>query len=247
MPRPCRRCLPILLSSLCSALAAAEACRNAQPLVTTQRVGHDAWFVHEGHLRLLSACGSGGVELWLHEGCDDEDGRPLGLVPCDEHVSLALHAPVGGQVHVRARGDGMLHAPLQSEWAGLAEQRQRSLAVDEAAARQHVRGGAMELALRPASPTNRRMLSDVVALPPPLVPSDSDPTVGTLEVLLAWLSNSSTVSLRIVGRIELNGTQLFVSGGQRVTLWGEEGATIDAVGRSRVLEVHAPPRPCALA
>jgi hypothetical protein len=61
--------------------------------------------------------------------------------------------------------------------------------------------------------------------------------------LQARLSNSSTASLHVVGRIELSGTELFISGGKRITLWSDEGATIHAVGRSRVLWVRVPPCP----
>jgi hypothetical protein len=274
----------LLLLSLCAARgAAAEGCHHAQPLAETQLVAGDAWFVHAGADRVLLSCGGGDVSLWLHDGCDDE-GRPKGIVPCDDQLLWVLPAPVGGRLYVRVWGEGVLHTPLQHEWAARRKERLPTVGDGEAlsrhsserrrllqpalppprstdgmvlsAAEAAADGEALSrhslerhMLLQPALPpprlTGGRALSDVESLPPPPEPSAADPTVSTLDALQARFSHSRSVSLHVVGRIELGGMPLLINGGQRVTLWSDEGANIDAVSRSRVLEVRVPPLPCA--
>jgi hypothetical protein len=57
------------------------------------------------------------VSLWLcmRGGCDDDEGKHEGAVPCNKHMSSVLHA-LGGRLYLRARGDGVLYAPLHDEW-----------------------------------------------------------------------------------------------------------------------------------
>ena len=86
----------------------------------------------------------------------------------------------------------------------------------------------------------RRRLDDVELLPPPEAAPD-DQIVQTKEELFSLLSNpSATVSLRLENHILLSGTALNISHGQRVRLWSDSGAAIDADGQSRVIMVRAP-------
>jgi hypothetical protein len=136
-------------------------------------VGGDAWFAHAGALRLLSTCGGGGVRLWLHDSCDDQEGKPVPIVPCNKHLLWALPAPVGGQLYVRAQGDGVLHAPLQHEWAA----RRKEVADGEAPPRHSSERRRLQPApLPPPRRTGGRALSAVESLPPPPEPSAADPT-----------------------------------------------------------------------
>jgi hypothetical protein len=48
-------------------------------------------------------------------GCDDQEGTPVPIVPCNKHLLWALPAPVGGRLYVRVRGNGVLHTPLHDE------------------------------------------------------------------------------------------------------------------------------------
>ena len=86
----------------------------------------------------------------------------------------------------------------------------------------------------------RRRLENVELLPPPEAAPD-DPIVQTKEELFSLLSNpSANVSLRLENHILLSGMALNISHGQRVRLWSDSGATIDADGQSRVIMVRAP-------
>jgi hypothetical protein len=113
------RTASLLFLSLCAARSvAAEDCRHARPLAEMQLVVGDTWFVHTGADRRLSCCKGSNVSLWLHEGCDDDEGKHEAAVPCNKHMSSVLHA-LGGQLYLRARGDGVVYAPLHDECTGV--------------------------------------------------------------------------------------------------------------------------------
>jgi hypothetical protein len=194
------RAVTLLLLSLCAASGAAAAdCPHARPLADSQIVVGDAWFLHAGADRVLLACGGGNVSLWLHLGCNNED-EPVGVVRCNIHFSSVLHA-LGGQLYVRARGDGVLHTPLHDEWAVRRKEEWPPAADDEAVSHRSSERRSLLPALPPPRLTDGRVLSDVESLPPPLKPSAADQTVSTLDALEAGLSISSAVSLHVVGRL----------------------------------------------
>ena len=102
-----------------------------------------------------------------------------------------------------------------------------------------MRGRRVNLEDDAAAPLRRR-LDEVELLPPPEAAPD-DQIVQTREELFSLLSNpSAAVSLRLENRILLSGMALNISHGQRVRLWSDSGAAIDADGQSRVIMVRAP-------
>jgi len=96
-------------------IADGRTCETSKLLDEEQIVSGEHWFEHMGEMRMLTACGAGKLELFLHNNCDDVEGRVVKLLPCSDYATLSLHA-AGGTVFLRARGEGMLNAPTKGEY-----------------------------------------------------------------------------------------------------------------------------------
>ena len=149
---------------------------------------------------------------------------------------LPMHEGGGAIVNVAPRQSTKFTTKAKMQSPRREHRREHALVKPDAAARLQRRGFAHGRGL--AAAASRRRLDDDELLPPPEAAPD-DPTVQSREELFGWLSNSSAVaSLRLQGRIFLNGTQLNISQSQRIRLWSNTSATIDADGQSRVILVR---------